>query len=229
MSHIKVNKNETRQIIFDNQHDECIQIHAADNSKIFLFIISSKTNEIKAELKNNVELEINFASLATRDTKHTIEVTCFGNSSKTSINSIFLVKENFSCDIEISNIFKGGNNQGSIVIHGIVEEEARCDTEGKIIIHEKATGTKSTLQEKVLLLGKKSVCNAKPILQIDTNDVKANHGASMYRLSEEDLFYMESRGINREEAEKLIKQGLLLSPFAHLKKDNEFRRKLEQN
>ncbi len=214
-------------IILDDQKDNKIQIQAEDDSGIKLFILNSSAPSITARLKNNVELEINFASLYQKNSKHEIKVTCLGNNSKTIINTVFLTKTNEQQDLKISNIFEGQNNTGSITINGILEDQTRCSLEGRVVIKNTAIKTESNLHEKILLLGEKSVCNAKPILQIDTDDVKANHSASTGRISQEDLFYMRSRGLSEQEAEKLIKQGLLLAPFSHLDKNHKFFRQLE--
>ena len=50
---------------------------------------------------------------------------------------------------------------------------------------------------------------ASPILRIGDNDVLASHSASIGRLNEEHLFYLESRGLSHEEAKRLITLGYL--------------------
>lgn len=63
-----------------------------------------------------------------------------------------------------------------------------------------------------LLLGEKSTISVDPRLLIDEYDVKASHGAAIGRMSDDELFYLESRGLSEDEAKQLIVFGYL-APF----------------
>ena len=60
-----------------------------------------------------------------------------------------------------------------------------------------------------ILIGKDSVITSQPILKIDEFDVKANHGTAIGRMSDDELFYLMSRGVSRQDAYKLILFGLI--------------------
>ena len=62
---------------------------------------------------------------------------------------------------------------------------------------------------KLLMLDNKSSAVAEPELEIKNNEVKASHSASVGRIDEEQLFYLESRGVEKHDAEKLIIKGFL--------------------
>jgi Fe-S cluster assembly protein SufD len=57
---------------------------------------------------------------------------------------------------------------------------------------------------KNLLLSKEAIVNTKPLLEIYANDVKCNHGATIGRLDENQVFYLRSRGIDGERARNLL-------------------------
>ena len=63
--------------------------------------------------------------------------------------------------------------------------------------------------EKVLMLSPKARGDANPILLIDEDDVKAGHAASVGQVNPEQVYYLMSRGITKEEAERLIIYGFL--------------------
>ena len=65
---------------------------------------------------------------------------------------------------------------------------------------------------KGLILDPTGECLAEPILLIDYHDVKAYHGATIGKINDEDLFYLMSRGLSKEESFMLIINGLL-EPF----------------
>jgi len=60
-----------------------------------------------------------------------------------------------------------------------------------------------------LLLSRTASITAIPALEINTNDVKVGHGASVSNLNEENLFYLTSRGLDPDEARKLMVRGFV--------------------
>jgi Fe-S cluster assembly protein SufD len=109
-------------------------------------------------------------------------------------NSIYHHAEYTESDIHARSVMK---DEASSVLNSItkIEKGAR-----------KSDGQQSS---KVLMLHPKARGDANPILLIDENDVKAGHAASVGRIDPVQLYYLMSRGIPREEAEKLIIYGFL--------------------
>jgi Fe-S cluster assembly protein SufD len=102
-----------------------------------------------------------------------------------------------------------GKTFGRVMIRGIAKNGARIRVEGMIKIDKGADGVDDFLEMRLLLLDGKSQATAEPKLEIEANDVKASHAATVGRVDEEELFYLMSRGISREGAEKLIVAGFL--------------------
>jgi Fe-S cluster assembly protein SufD len=78
---------------------------------------------------------------------------------------------------------------------------------GNIRIAPDAQGTDSSLRDDALLLSKRAHIDSVPALEIAANDVKAYHGATVGALDPEQIFYLESRGIERSAAERMIALG----------------------
>lgn len=104
---------------------------------------------------------------------------------------------------------KVGNTFGRVMVRGIAKNGARVQVEGMIKIDKGANGVDDFLEMKLLLLDGKSQAVAEPKLEIEANEVKASHAATVGRIDEEEMFYLMSRGIKREETEKLIVDGFL--------------------
>ncbi len=102
-----------------------------------------------------------------------------------------------------------GKTFGRVVIRGIAKNGARIQVEGMIKIDKGADGVDDFLEMRLLLLDGKSQATAEPKLEIEANDVKASHAATVGRIDEEELFYLMSRGVGREGAERLIVDGFL--------------------
>ena len=98
---------------------------------------------------------------------------------------------------------------GRVKIRGIAKNGANIRVNGLIKIRAEAQGVEDFLEMKLLILDDKSSAVAEPKLEIEANEVKASHAATVGRISEEELFYLESRGIMRKEAEEMIVKGFL--------------------
>jgi Fe-S cluster assembly protein SufD len=93
------------------------------------------------------------------------------------------------------------------VVRSIAAGRGRGRYFGNIRIASHAHGSEASLRDDTLLIGKDAKIDAIPALEIAANDVKAFHGATVGAIDEEHIFYIMSRGIERDAAEKLIALG----------------------
>jgi Fe-S cluster assembly scaffold protein SufB len=110
---------------------------------------------------------------------------------------------------EVINEFHERNGRGEIHARGVAMDQSELALHGVIKISKNGGGTETFLHQNALLLSKEAKVKATPALNIDTNDVKASHGASVSNLSDEALFYAESRGIPADEARHMMATGFL--------------------
>jgi Fe-S cluster assembly protein SufD len=92
---------------------------------------------------------------------------------------------------------------------GIADERARLAFSGRIQISADATGSQAHQSLKGLIEGKGAEIDLRPQLEINTHEVRAVHGATTGRLDENLLFYLLSRGLERQEARALLKWAFL--------------------
>ena len=76
-----------------------------------------------------------------------------------------------------------------------------------IRITKDAKNSRAYLAEHGMILGKEARADAIPGLEIETNEVKATHSASVAQINDEQIFYLMSRGMSEDEAKKLIIVG----------------------
>ena len=108
----------------------------------------------------------------------------------------------------VSNITHiGQNTSGHAVSKGVVKDRARSLFKGMIRIEKNAKNSRAYLAEHGMILGKEARADAIPGLEIETNDVKATHSASVAQINDEELFYLMSRGLSEDAAKKLIIVG----------------------
>lgn len=105
----------------------------------------------------------------------------------------------------VSNITHiGQNTSGHAVSKGVVKDKARSLFKGMIRIEKDAKNSRAYLAEHGMILGKEARADAIPGLEIETNEVKATHSASVAQINDEELFYLMSRGLSEDAAKKMI-------------------------
>ena len=117
------------------------------------------------------------------------------------------------------SIHKVPNTSCMVSIKGVLFDSSKSDYVGKIIIEKKAQQTTSFLSDDVLNVGDKTKNHSQPILEIEADDVKASHGATTGQVNEEQIYYLMSRGLSREEAEQNIISGFFEDALLLIKDD----------
>ena len=102
------------------------------------------------------------------------------------------------------------NTKSYQLIKGVLEDTSKAVYQGKIFVDSKAQKTDGYQLSKVILVNDNTEFNAKPELEIYADDVKCSHGSASGSLNEDSIFYLMSRGLNYQEAKKLLINGFLL-------------------
>jgi len=87
---------------------------------------------------------------------------------------------------------------------GILDDKSSAVFNGRIIVRKDAQKTDSKQTNKNLVLSDDAVIDTKPELQIHADDVRCTHGATIGQLDAESLFYLQSRGIGKQQARSLL-------------------------
>jgi len=87
---------------------------------------------------------------------------------------------------------------------GILSGASAAVFNGKIIVRAGAQKTDAKQTNKNLVLSEDATINTKPELQIHADDVRCTHGATIGQLDQEAIFYLQSRGIGKEQARDLL-------------------------
>ncbi|AMA71942.1 MULTISPECIES: Fe-S cluster assembly protein SufD [Aneurinibacillus] len=139
-----------------------------------------------------------------------------GNGSSTDIKSVAMAsggqKENFVSRV----VHVGTHTESNILARGVMLDEATAIFNGITEIKKGAQKANGEQAENILMVGERARGDANPILLIDEDDVMAGHAASVGPVSPLQVYYMMSRGVKRQEAERLIINGFLAPVLDHL-------------
>lgn len=123
------------------------------------------------------------------------------------INGLFFPRADQHVDLVSTVEHNVGDSQSQTLIKSAATGRGQARYLGNIRIAPHAQATESALRDDALLLSKRAHIDSVPALEIAANDVKAYHGATVGSLDDEQIFYMTSRGIARDEAERMIAIG----------------------
>jgi Fe-S cluster assembly protein SufD len=98
---------------------------------------------------------------------------------------------------------------GRVTVRAVVGKQAKVKIKGIIKIDKQAQETDNYLELRVLMLDKTAMAVVEPELEIEANNVKASHGASVGEVDLEQILYLMSRGLSEEEARGVIVNGWL--------------------
>ncbi len=110
-------------------------------------------------------------------------------------------------DLDANLVHNSPDSSGSLTTRGVLKGSSQSIFKGMVKIKKGAKNSHSYLAHHAMLLDKRARSDAIPGLDIDTNEVKATHSASVAQIDEEQIFYLMARGLPHEEARKLIVVG----------------------
>ena len=97
----------------------------------------------------------------------------------------------------------------STEIKSVLDDKAQLDYRGTIVVEENACHSKAHQQNKNLIVSSHAQAFSLPILEALTNDIQCGHGSATSYINDNHLFYLASRGINTEQAKKMIIHGFI--------------------
>lgn len=130
-----------------------------------------------------------------------------GEGSETFLYGVMLASEDQHVDSDISTVHRGAHTTDEMLARGVVLDESKGIFRGVITMENGSRKARGSLHERVLMVGNDCEADAVPEMTIDENDVKAAHSASVGELDQKQLLYMQSRGISRDRARRLIILG----------------------
>lgn len=195
-------------------------VELAENSKLHLVkiqLLGKNTTHID---KTNVKLAENstfrFTQVELGGNKVFAEMNAelTGNRSSIKTDTAYSTKETQDFDINYVATHTGKETECEMNVKGVMDGDSRKVYRGTIDFKNGCSGAKGNEMEETLLLSPTVVNKSIPIILCDEEDVEGEHGATIGRLSAEELFYMQSRGISESEAKIMMSKARVLSVAA---------------
>jgi len=147
---------------------------------------------------------INFGAALSR---HDIRVQMDHEGAECSVDGLYMVVDAQHTDTHSMIDHRQPNCTSQQLYKGILDGKSRAVFNGKVFVRHGAQQTVAQQTNKNLLLSNDARIDTKPQLEIFADDVKCAHGAAIGQLAEDELFYLESRGINPALARNMLTYG----------------------
>jgi Fe-S cluster assembly protein SufD len=160
-----------------------------------------------ADLGANANYDTITINLGAALCRHDIDVTMDHEGASCSVDGLYMVDGNQHTDTHSMIDHRQPRCRSHQLYKGILDGSSRAVFNGKVFVRHGAQQTDAHQTNKNLLLSNEAQVDTKPQLEIFADDVKCAHGAAVGQLDEDELFYLESRGINPGLAKNMLTYG----------------------
>ncbi len=181
--------------------------------------LSKKTAEVatkRVEVGKNATLKWILNIEGAKISKTDIETVLNGEGARAEVMGLVLAKEKQHLELCSLTQHVTPHTSADILIKSTADDQAKTIFQGMIRIEKEAQQTESYMANHNLVLSEKAHADSIPRLEIEADDVKASHGATVGQIDHEQIFYLKSRGLSKEVAERLLVEGFYEDIFGRI-------------
>ena len=177
----------------------------------------------RAELQKDSSVRLFNVTLGGKFSKTRVEASLVGEGADAELKAIYFASGDQFFDFHTLQDHRVGNTRSDLLFKGALSGVARTVYAGLIRIEKHAARSDAYQANRNLVLSDKAKATSIPMLEIDNNDVRCTHGATVGPVDPEHLFYLRSRGIPEATAKRMLIQGFFGAvleriPFEHARK-----------
>lgn len=191
-------------------HNTLVRAHVADGGELRMRRIQSlddaalQVTRIEADVETAATLDTLTLDTGAKLVRNDLNVRLLGEGAHVTMRAVYLGSGSQHIDNHTRVDHVAKNTTSVEDYRGILLDRCRCVFNGKVMVHEGADGTDAAQSNPNLLLSDDAEIDTKPELEIYADDVKCSHGATVGQTDEKSLFYLRSRGIDRDTAMQLL-------------------------
>lgn len=207
---ITVPENAERQIIQFIETDSETSVAVADNARLKLVQVftGNRSARLNTAVSENARFELTQLYLG-GDTVSEIVTELNGYKAGFAANIGYDLGAGDALDLNLVVNHHGRKSTSEITANGVLRGNAQKTFKGTIDFRNGASGSKGSEKEDVILLDETVVNKTVPVILCAEEDVDGSHGASIGRIDERHIYYMQSRGIPEEKIYEMITRARL--------------------
>ena len=161
----------------------------------------------RARLSRDARFHWTFAALGGKLVKMDMEIHLEGEGAEGKFSGCYFGNESQHFDFHTFQNHAVGHSTSDLLFKGALRDRARMIYQGLIRVHKNAQRSDAYQANRNLILSDKARADSIPSLEIEANDVRCTHGATVGQVDEEQRFYLMARGLSKHDAERLIISG----------------------
>ncbi|WP_347156843.1 Fe-S cluster assembly protein SufD [Pontibacter chitinilyticus] len=204
----------TEEKIFVNSHTE---VALEENANMHHYMVQTAAPSLRllqhtevCQLRDSVYNNYTFSLPAAQLLRNNLHVNLADEHTESHLFGLYLAADHQLVDNHTFMNHQMPHCESNEIYKGVLLDNAVGVFNGKVFVQEDAQKTNAFQQNNNLLLSNKATINSKPQLEIYADDVKCSHGSTTGQLSQEAMFYLQSRGIGETTA-----RAMLVSAFAY--------------
>ncbi|MEH2373319.1 Fe-S cluster assembly protein SufD [Nostoc sp.] len=143
-------------------------------------------------------------TLGAKLSRHNLEILQTGEQTETNLNGLTMISGKQLGDTHSAIALNYPHSTSKQLHKCIIGDRAHAVFNGKVLVPKAAQLTDAVQLNRNLLLSSKARVDTKPQLEITADNVKCAHGATVSQLEDDEIFYLQSRGIDENDARKLL-------------------------
>jgi len=198
------------------------EVLAGDNASVRHVVVQTWDDGVHGHLGvhartgRDADIKTAFCSLGARRAKLELVTTLAGPGARSEMTGVNLAADRQHLDLHTRHVHEAGLTTSDIDFKSVAAGRARNSYTGLIRIETDAKEVEAFQENRNLLLSGESRADTIPELEILNQDVSCSHGATVSPIDEVPLFYLESRGIPRSKARRLVVRGFLEKTLVRL-------------
>ena len=149
------------------------------------------------------------------DADLSVVVNLNDKNARCNLKCAYLVNKNNKINIDIKVLHNAKKTISKQQIKGVAADSSSVHFDGQIVIPHGSQNCDGMQNHRGILLSEKAVISATPQLEIWADDVKCAHGSAIGPLAQDQLFYLETRGVHKDDAQKLLLSGFFDDIIPH--------------
>jgi Fe-S cluster assembly protein SufD len=167
----------------------------------------------RARVGRDAELDWVAGGFGSKKGKVRIENDLAGQGATSRVTGAYFADGTQHLDYDTLQKHLAPSTTSDFAFKGALRDQARAVWRGMIKVEKDAQKTNAYQENRNLLLSPKAHADSIPGLEIEANDVRCTHGATVSQVDRDELFYCMARGLSRGEAERLIVRGFYQEIF----------------
>jgi Fe-S cluster assembly protein SufD len=194
-------------------HAGIVEIHVGDGANLRFVELQSWGEHVwnfsheRARVGRNGNLDWIFGAMGSHLTKNFSDLDLIGQGANGRMSGFYFTDGRQHLDHDTQQNHLAANTTSDLLFKGALKDTSRSVWQGMIYVAPGAQKTDGYQANRNLVLSEKARADSIPGLEILADDVRCTHGATVGKIDADQVFYLQSRGLPRDHAERLVVEG----------------------